>query len=160
MDSSREMHVSNLPLELAIMKLVRCATFIILLLVSWTCVAAGQPEKVYFLPLPLNEAKALGQIDRLVVTVACSWISGLRNVPELYNVNMGYEIPAENVLGAKPRLGAAAVELSRWSGVVGVRIPSDADSRSCFKVTVTAEGRSGKKENGMDLSSDCQGDIQ
>jgi hypothetical protein len=127
------------------MNLLRLLTFIILLVASWTCVAASPQEKVYFLTLPANEAKALGQIDRLVVTVACSWISGLRNVPELYNVNMGYEIPSENVLEAKPRLGAAAVELSRWSGVVGVRIPSDADSKSCFKVTVTAEGRSGEK---------------
>jgi hypothetical protein len=56
---------------------------------------------------------------------------------------MGYDIPTENVLEAKPRLGTAAVELSRWNGVVGVQLPSDADRKSCFNVTVTAEGRSG-----------------
>jgi hypothetical protein len=127
------------------MKLVRRSALVILLVASRTCVAASQQEKVYYLSLPANEANALGQIDRLVVTVACSWISGLRNVPELYNVTMSYEIPSENVLEAKPRLGAAALELPSWSGVVGVRIPSDADSKSCFKVTVTAEGRSGEK---------------
>lgn len=127
------------------MKSVRPAIFIILLLISWTCVAEEQHQDTYFLQLPASEAKSLGQIDRLVVTVACGWISALRNVPELYNVNMGYDIPSQNVLDAQPRLGAAAVELPSWSGVVGVRLPSDADGKSCFKVTVTAEGRSGKK---------------
>jgi hypothetical protein len=141
------MHALNLPqsIELDVMKLVRPGIFIILLVVNFVCEAADQQKKVYFLQFPANEAKSLGQIDRLVVTVACGWISALRNVPELYNVNMGYDIPTENVLDTRPRLGAAAVELSGWSGVVGIRLPSDAGSRSCFKVTVTAEGRSGQK---------------
>jgi len=127
------------------MKLVLRTIFFISLFGSGSCIAADEQQDVYFLRLPASEAKSLGQIDRLVVTVSCSWISGLRNVPELYNVNMGYDIPTENVFDAQPRLGAAAVELSRWSGVVGVHLPSDADSKSCFKVTVTAEGRSGVK---------------
>lgn len=127
------------------MKLVRSAIVVILLFASWTCVAAEQQKDTYFLRLPASEAKSLGQIDRLVVTVACGRISVLRNVPELYSVNMGYDIPSQNMLDAQPRLGAAAVELSGWSGVVGVRLPSDAGRKSCFKVTVTAEGRSGKK---------------
>ena len=127
------------------MKFVGRAIFVTLLLASWTCVATDQEKDTHFLRFPSNEAKSLGQIDRLVVTVACGWISALRNVPELYNVNMGYDIPSENVLDAQPRLGAAAVELSGWSGVIGVRLPSDADRKSCFKVTVTAEGRSGEK---------------
>jgi len=123
---------------------VRPVILVFLLLISWACVAADQHKDTYFLQLPSSEAKSLGQIDRLVVTVACGWISALRNVPELYNVNMGYDIPSQNVMDAQPRLGAAAVELSRWSDVVGVRLPSDADRKSCFKVTVTAEGRSGE----------------
>lgn len=128
-----------------IMKSAFRAIFVTLLLASRTCVAADQQKDTYFLRLPSDEAKSLGQIDRLVVTVACGWISALRNVPELYNVNMGYDTPSKNVLDAQPRLGTAAVELSGWSGVVGVRLPSDADGKSCFKVTVTAEGRSGEK---------------
>jgi len=127
------------------MKLVHRTILLISLFGSVSCIAADEQQEVYFLRLPASEAKSLGQIERLVVTVTCSWISGLRNVPELYNVNMGYDIPAENVFDAQPRLGAAAVELSRWNGVVGVHLPSDADRKSCFKVTVTAEGRSGIK---------------
>jgi hypothetical protein len=132
-------------MELEVMKLVRRAIFLILLVANFTCVASGQQKDVYFLQFPANEAKSLGQIDRLVVTVACSWISALRNVPQLYSVNMSYDMPSENVLDTQPRLGASAVELSRWSGAVGIHLPSDADSKSCFKVTVTAEGRSGQK---------------
>jgi hypothetical protein len=133
------------PLEFDFVKSARHSIFLIFLVASGTCVAASQENNTYFLQLPLNKTKSLGQIDRLVVTVACGWISGLRNVPDLYDVNMSYDIPSENVLDAEPRLGAAAVELSRWNGVVGVHLPSDADSKSCFKVTVTAEGRSGEK---------------
>jgi hypothetical protein len=105
-------------------------------------VTAGERQEDYFLRFPPEDARALGQIDRLTVSVRCSWISSLRNVPELYNIQMGYDIPTENVLEAEPRLGAAAVELLRWTGVVGVHIP-DGDAKSCFEVTVTAEGRSG-----------------
>jgi hypothetical protein len=117
------------------------------------CLAADQLQDDYFLQLPVSDAKALGQIDRLEVTVTCSWISGLRNVPELYNIQMGYDIPTENVLDAQPRLGAAAVNLSQWSGVIGVHVPLDDDRKSCFKVTVIAEGRSGVRRqwNGRQL---------
>lgn len=129
---------------LDVMKFVYHSIFAILLFASTTSIAADQQKDTYFLRLPSSEAKSLGQIDRLVVTVSCGWISALRDVPELYNVNMAYDIPSRNVLEARPRLGAAAVELSGWSGVVGVRLPPDADRKSCFKVTVTAEGRSGE----------------
>jgi hypothetical protein len=105
--------------------------------------AAAEPARVHFLYFPKSDIESLGQIDKLNVTVDCSWIVGLRNVPELYNVEMGYEIPTQNLLEAEPRLGAAAVALSQWNGVIGVRIPPDADAKSCFDVTVTAEGRSG-----------------
>ena len=138
--------VLNLPqsIGLNVMKTLHRATLATLLLASWTCAAAEQPKDTYFLRLPPGESNSLGQVDRLVVKVACGWISALRNVPELYNVNMGYDMPSENVLEAQPRLGAAAVELPAWSGVIGVRLPSDADRKSCFKVTVTVEGRSGE----------------
>jgi hypothetical protein len=104
---------------------------------------AAYQQHEYFLKFPEGDAKALGQIDRVAVKVSCSWISTLKNLPELYDIEMGYDMPTENVLEARPRLGAAAVDLSRWSGVIGIRAPADADSLSCFSVTVTALGREG-----------------
>jgi hypothetical protein len=105
--------------------------------------AAGEQPQVYFLRFSAADSALLGQIDKLEVTVSCSWVVSLKNVPELYNVSMGYEIPTENLLEATPRLGAAAVDLSRWSGVIGIRFPPDADAQSCFKVKVRAVGREG-----------------
>ena len=104
---------------------------------------AGPSAQVYFLTFRESDVEALGQIDRLNVTVDCSWIASLKGVPELYNIEMGYDIPTQNRLEARPRLGAAAVALTEWSGVIGVRVPSDADAKSCFAVTVTVENREG-----------------
>jgi len=104
--------------------------------------AAGAGQ-VYYLRLPLAKAKALGAIDSIHVEVSCSWISGLRNVPDLYGIKMGYDVPMVNQFDAEPRLGSAAVNLVAWDGVIGVRVPPDADSRSCFDVNVTLRGRSG-----------------
>ncbi|KQZ77883.1 hypothetical protein ASD55_17815 [Rhodanobacter sp. Root561] len=106
------------------------------------CLAVAQSQ-VHFLTFPKSDVEALGQIDRLNVTVNCSWIASLQGVPELYDIEMGYDMPTQNILEARPRLGAAAVSLTEWSGVIGVRVPSDADAKSCFSVTVTAEGREG-----------------
>ena len=92
------------------------------------------------LAFPKSDARDLGPIDRLVVKVTCGHVSSLRNIPELYHVEMGYEIPTENVLEAEPRLGAAAVTLPRWDGVVAVL----SESKECFAVTVEAEGRTGQ----------------
>jgi len=108
--------------------------------------AAESQGTTVFLRLPVKQAKAFGPIDSIHVEVACSWISGLKNVPELYDIQMGYDMPTVNMFDADPRLGAAAVGLAAWDGVIGVRIPPDADSRSCFKVTVSVGGRSGKFE--------------
>jgi hypothetical protein len=111
-------------------------------LVAAPCVAAPPPQ-VQFLVFPKSDLEALGQIDRLNVVVDCSWIAALEGVPELYNIRMGYDMPTQNLLEARPRLGAAAVTLSEWSGVIGVRVPSTEGAKSCFAVTVTAEGREG-----------------
>ncbi len=116
--------------------------FVLSLLWLLPCVA-GEQSQVYFLRFPAQDAALLGQIEKLEVTVSCSWVVSLRNVPELYNIHMGYEIPSENRLEATPRLGAAAVRLMDWSGVSGVRFPPDADARSCFQVKVRAVGREG-----------------
>ena len=75
-----------------------------------------------------------------MVTVDCGWIEGLRNVPEHYNIEMGYDMPTVNVLEARPRLGAAAVSLKEWSGV----ITATGRERSCFGVAIHAEGRNGE----------------
>jgi hypothetical protein len=111
-------------------------------LVTAPCLAAP-PAQIHFLTFPKSDVEALGQIDKLNVTVDCSWIASLKGVPELYNIEMGYDMPTQNLLQARPRLGAAAVVLTEWSGVIGVRVPSDTGAKSCFAVTVTAEGREG-----------------
>jgi hypothetical protein len=116
-------------------KLALVATFIIS-----TSASAVQAE-VRFIKFPNGDIERLGQIDKLTVTVACSQISKLTNIPELYDIRMGYEMPTRNDFEATPRLGAAAVDLRRWSNVIGVLIPADSDGASCFSVTVTAEGR-------------------
>lgn len=110
-----------------------------------TCASVVQ-DRVYFLHLPTNEAKRLGVIDKITVEVSCGSISALQNVPELYDIDMGYDIPSTNTLNAEPRLGASAVDISKWNDVVGVRLPSDPDARSCFNVKVTVEGRSGARQ--------------
>lgn len=135
------------------MKIALTTIFLSALCGLTPCHAADQRQEVFFLQLPSSDTKALGQIDRLEVTVTCSWISDLKKVPELYDIKMGYDIPAENVLDAEPRLGGAAVDLSQWSGVIGVHLPLDEDSKSCFKVKVVAEGRSGvqRQWNGQQL---------
>lgn len=104
------------------------------------CAFATQP-KTFFIKFPDRDAKTLGQIDELSVTVTCSRISGLRNVPDLYDIHMGYEMPTENLFEAVPRLGSAAVDLRGWDNVIEVALPADSDSASCFSVTVTAKGR-------------------
>ena len=117
-------------------------TFVLAALALVPC-AAAEPARVHYLTFPKADVERLGQIEKLNVIVDCSWISGLKNVPELYNIEMGYDMPTQNLLEARPRLGAAAVTLSQWNGVIGVRIPPDTDAKSCFAVTVTAKGRSG-----------------
>jgi len=125
------------------LKIIFVINLFVALLGLIPCFAADQTQQEVFLALPLVEAKALGQVEKLVVTVSCSWISSLKNVPELYDIKMGYDIPMENFFEAEPRLGGAAVDLSKWDRVVGVRIPQDNDSKKCFRVTVVAEGRLG-----------------
>ena len=53
------------------------------------CIAA-EPARIHFLTFPKGEIEALGQVDKLNVTVPdCSWIAALKGVPELYNIKMG-----------------------------------------------------------------------
>jgi len=123
---------------------MKAATKVLLLatLFSLPCLGADAP-RVHFLTFPRADVESLGQIEKLNVTVDCSWVAALKNVPELYSIEMGYDLPTQNLFEARPRLGAAAVTLASWSGVIGVLVPTDSDSRSCFDVRVSAEGRTG-----------------
>ena len=119
--------------------IVQIALF--LLMLGAASGASADKAAVRFIRFPAGDTKLVGQIDKLSVTVASSWISGLRNLPKLYDIRMGYDKPTENSFEAVPRLGAAAVDLDQWSNVIGVLVPNDPDGRSCFSVRVTAEGR-------------------
>ena len=101
----------------------------------------SSPAGEHILRFPKSAVRELGQIEKLKVRVACGRISSLRNIPKLYDIEMEYDIPTENILEARPRLGASAVELSSWDGVIAVLSESD----NCFAVKVEVEGRSGKK---------------
>ena len=114
---------------------------ILVVIISIISFAAGSSAPERTVDFPRSAANDLGQIERLVVKVACGRISSLRNIPELYNIEMEYDIPTENILEARPRLGAAAVELSRWDGVIAV----SSDSDDCFSVKVEIEGSTGKR---------------
>lgn len=117
---------------------------LLLLMAFGSGLAEAKQDAVYFLRLPERDAKTLGAVDMINVSVSCGWISGLKNVPELYDIEMVYDVPTTNMLKAEPRLGAAAVDLSKWDGVIGVRLPQNADAKSCFKVEVMVGGRSGE----------------
>ena len=119
--------------------LLRFATLLILGAYAVSAAAGSFPRELT-LKFPDNAASALGQIDKLVVKVSCGRISSLRHVPELYDIEMEYEIPTQNVLEARPRLGSAAVGLSRWSAVIQVL----SEAEDCFAVSVAVEGRTGQ----------------
>lgn len=106
------------------------------------CSAASSPAAERALTFPNSEVSQLGQIDKLVVTVACGRVSNLRNIPELHNIQLRYEIPTEHILEARPILGAAAKNLRRWNGVITVLSESD----DCFMVKAEAEGRTGRRQ--------------
>lgn len=104
---------------------------------------ADKISSTYFLRFPSRDEALLGAIEKLHVTVSCGRVSELKSVPELYDIEMGYEIPVEEFFEARPRLGSAAVKLSDWSNVIGIHMPVDADAKSCFNVNARAEGRNG-----------------
>lgn len=120
---------------------MRLLTLFVVIIAVAICTSASSLAPAQTLTFPSGVARELGPIDKLVVVVSCGYVSGLRNIPELYNIEMGYDIPTENTFEARPRLGAAAVELPRWNGVIEVLSSSD----DCFAVKVEAEGRTGKK---------------
>ena len=124
------------------MRVVLRTLLVLAVLASIPSVAADQPQ-VRFLKFPAADVAFLGQIHKLYVTVSCASIATLNNVPELYNIRMGYDLPTHHVFEATSRLGAAAVDLSRWSEVIGISVPGDTDSKSCFTVKVIAQGFNG-----------------
>jgi hypothetical protein len=113
--------------------------------------AFGQSAKALRHTVTFTSAQSasVGPVEKLVVTVDCGWIETLRNIPELYDIETRYDMPTQNILEARPRLGAAAVPLSAWSGgITGTGRESE-----CFGVIVHAEGRKGE----LDLDSRKKG---
>jgi hypothetical protein len=106
--------------------------------IVWASMSSYADEHI--LRFPKSAVNELGAIEKLKVTVACGHISSLHNIPALYDIEMEYDMPTENIFEARPRLGASAVELSRWDGVIAVLSESD----GCFAVKVEIEGRTGK----------------
>jgi hypothetical protein len=89
------------------------------------------------LQFPNGDARALGQIEKLVVTVFCGHITSLHDIPQAHDVRMSYETQAGDIMEAHARLGISAVPLQQWNNVI--RVVSESDS--CFAVNVTARGR-------------------
>ena len=110
------------------------------IITSLVCAAVSSSAAEHILRFPKSAVSELGPIDKLNVTVACGHISSLRNIPGLYDIEMEYDMPTEITFEARPRLGASAVELSHWDGVIAVLSESDA----CFAVKVEVEGHTGK----------------
>ena len=104
--------------------------------------AFAQSAKVVHHTVTFTSAQsvAVGPIEKLVVTVDCGWIETLRSIPELYDIEMRYDMPTQNILEARPRLGGAAVSLAEWSGGITATGPEPA----CFGVAVHVEGRKGE----------------
>ncbi len=63
-------------------------TIAVISLAAAPCVASP-PAQIHFLTFPKADVVVLGQIEKLNVTVDCSWIASLKSVPELYNIEMG-----------------------------------------------------------------------
>jgi hypothetical protein len=79
------------------MKAIALAISTLAIFTSDGLFAAERPQMSY-LVFPPADAFVLGQIDKLSVAVSCGRIVALTSLPELYNISVGYEIPAENVL--------------------------------------------------------------
>jgi len=122
---------------------------------SVLCCALSSTVPERTMAFPKIAAIELGQIDKLIVRVSCGRVSSLRDIPELYNIEMRYEIPTENIFEAEPRLGAAAVELSRWNGVIAMLSESD----GCFAVKVEAQAVQAEIDVELTASWDLRNDA-
>lgn len=119
---------------------------LMVVIISAVCLALSTPPAEHTIQFPKNAAAGLGQISKLAVTVSCGRISSLQNIPELHNIEMEYDITTENTFKARPRLGASAVELRRWDGVISVF----SEAEDCFAVKVEAEDMTGKHRQWTD----------
>ena len=72
------------------------------------------------LQFPNGDARALGQIEKLVVTVFCGHITSLRDIPQAHDVRMSYETQTGDVMEAQARLGISAVPTFIFDRKVGV----------------------------------------
>ena len=74
----------------------------------------------------------------LKITVTCGYISALQHIPQLWDINMGFNMPVVQQFDATVRLGAAAAQgLGPWVDSIRI-VNSESD---CFKVAVVASGR-------------------
>jgi hypothetical protein len=97
---------------------------------------AASPARTLVLPASLFPAG--DALQELKVTVACGYISGLRDIPELWDIKLGFDIPSVQLFHATVRLGSAATEgLGSWAS--SIRIVSI--ENDCFSVKVVASGR-------------------
>ena len=97
---------------------------------------AASPARTLVLPASLFRAG--DALQELKVTVDCGYISGLLDIPELWDIKMGFNIPSVQLFHATIRLGSAATEgLGSWAH--SIRIVSM--ENDCFSVKVVASGR-------------------
>ena len=90
------------------------------------------------LVLPASLVQSGDAIQALDITVNCGYISALTQIPELWDIKMGFDIPTAQLFHATTRLGAAATEgLGQWARSVRI-VSSDT---TCFSVHVVATGR-------------------
>ena len=98
--------------------------------------SASSPARTLVLPASLFHAG--DALQELKVTVACGYISALPDIPELWDIKMGFDIPSVQLFDATVRLGSAATEgLGSWAR--SIRIVSE--ENDCFSVRVVAIGR-------------------
>ena len=90
------------------------------------------------LVLPASLVQGGDAIEALDITVNCGYVSALKQIPELWDIKMGFDIPAIQLFHANARLGAAAtVGLGQWARSIRI-VASDT---KCFSVHVVATGR-------------------
>ena len=90
------------------------------------------------LVLPAYMVSSGDAIMSLYITIDCGYISSLQTIPELWDINMGFDMPSQQLFKATVRLGAAAAPgVGPWER--SIRVVSE--ENDCFKIKVRAVGR-------------------
>src|SRR5262245_37977234 len=111
----------------------------ILAAVVWVAVCVGaDANKPLRLLMPEERMLDDDAAEKLRVTIDCGYIAGIDNIPELWNISMGFNMPSVQEFEARVRLGAAAgAKLGGWNRSIRVHVSEQA----CFKIEVVVEGR-------------------